>query len=104
MLCCQRGSACPVLLAAHRLVRTLDFVVVVILKDGDGGRVVTFHLQQGSLVAGSDVFHLKERRGHWLSGELGALSGISTLLGKCRCSLVGRESQWPHQRQVTLLG
>lgn len=71
LLCCQKSSACPLLLAAHRLVHTLDFVVVVILEDGNGDRVVIFHLQQGSLMAGSNVFHLKERHGHWLSGELG---------------------------------
>lgn len=80
------------MLAAHRPAHTLDFVIMVILKDGDGDRMVIFHLQQGSLVAGSDVFHLKERHGHWLSGELGWLSGIFTSFGKCRHSLMGKVS------------
>jgi hypothetical protein len=34
---------------------------MVILQDGDGNRVVIFHLQESSLVAGGDVFHLQER-------------------------------------------
>lgn len=59
--------------AAHSLADTLNFVVVVILQDCDGNCVVIFHLQQSSLVAGSDVFHLKERQGFWLSTELGWL-------------------------------
>lgn len=88
MLCRQRGSAWSLWPAAHRLVDTLNFVVMVILQDRDGNRVVVFHLQQSSLVAGSDVFHLKERHGYWLSRELGWLSGSSLLLGKHRCSSV----------------
>lgn len=88
MLCRQRGSAWPLWPAAHGLIVTLNFVVMVILQDRDGNRVVVFHLQQSSLVAGSDVFHLKERHGYWLCRELGWLSGSSLLLGKRRCSSV----------------
>ena len=88
MLCRQRDSAWPRWPAALGLVDTLNFVVMVILKDRDGNRVVVFHLQQSSLVAGSDVFHLKEMHGYWLSRELGGLLESSLLLGKHRCSSV----------------
>lgn len=43
-----------------RPVATLDLVVVVVLQDRDGYRVVILHLQDSSLMAGRDVFYLKE--------------------------------------------
>lgn len=92
------GLGLPALPAAHRLVDTLDFVVMVILQDGDGNRVVIFHLQQGSLVAGSDVFHLKERHRHWLPGELSQPPAKSCHLGKQL--QFNEKSQWPCPRQV----
>lgn len=65
-----------------RLLATLDLVVVVILQDRDGYRVVTLHLQDSGLMAGRDIFYLKEATGmvrHRLGGWVAA---VSLLLGE----------------------
>lgn len=53
-----------------RLGATLDFVVVVILQDCDGNCVVIFHLEESSLMAGGEIFHLEESRSYRLDREL----------------------------------
>lgn len=50
----------------------MDFVVMVVLQDGDGNRVVAFHLQESGLVAGGDILHLRGSHSYRVCRELGS--------------------------------